>query len=287
VATSYDDNERSVSQNRPVDLYTIVTPTVTYRLTSHPVNVPFGGNTFIATPAMSRGDHQVTQDPTGRELVIYLPVSHPLVQRYAASGLPEHGILVTVQRLQTVSGVAMQYRSGYLGAMTVNGRVAQFRLPELTDDAFKIQLPIIAAQPTCNHILYDAGCAPAPGTDGPSSSDPAFLVTTTMGSLVGTLLTVASVGGKPNDWFTYGDAVHVASSQRRMMLAQTGTAITLMSPFVGASPGDSIQLYAGCDHSIITCVTKFSNRVNFGGHSQMSSNIDYWNPNGLGVITQF
>lgn len=286
MATSYDNNERSTSQNRPVDLYTFVTPTVTYRLTSNPVDVSFGGNTFTAT-AMSRDDQQITQDPTGRELTIYLPISHPLVQRYAASGLPEHGILVTVQRLQTVSGVALQYRNGYLGAMSVSGHMAQFRLPELTDDAFKIQLPIIAAHPTCNHILYDGGCSPNPGVDGPNPADPAYLVTTTLGTLVGTALTVASIGGKPDHWFQYGDAVHVASSQRRMMLEQAGTAITLMAPFVGASPGDSIQLYAGCDHSIITCVTKFVNRLNFGGHPQMNSNFDYWNPNGLGVIQQF
>lgn len=285
IVSTFDDNERSTSQNRPIDLYTFATPTFTYRHTSSPVNVVFGGNTF--TPlTISRGNQQITQDPTGRELIVYLPITHPLVQRWATSGIPEHGVLVTIQRYQPSSNTAMQYRNGYAGGIMVTGHVAQIRLPEITDDATRIQLPVIAAQLTCNHILYDAGCAPNPGTDGPAAS--AFLVTTTIAAgATGTAISVAGVGGNADGWFQFGDAVHVATQQRRMILSQIAAALTLIAPFVGAANGDVIQIYAGCDHGMLTCVSKFGNRVNFGGHPQMSNTQDLWGPGGFGVVQQF
>lgn len=288
TTTTFDDNERSISQNRPIDLYTFTTPTTTYRHTSHPVNVDYGGNTFTAL-TMSRGDQQVTQDPTGRELIVYLPISHPLVQRYTASGIPEHGVLITLQRLQTLSSVAVQYRSGFAGGLTIRGRIAEIRLPDITDDSFKIQLPVIAAHQSCNHILFDAQCS---FDDGLGTPDPpvaaSFLVTTTIAAPpTDTSITVASVGGHPDGWFSFGDAVHVATQQRRMIIGQVGTALTLVAPFVGAASGDVIQIYAGCDHSIPTCVLKFNNRKNFGGHPQMNTGHDLWNPFGLGIIQQF
>lgn len=285
---SFDDNERSAQQNRPIDLYTITTPTATYTHTSHPVDVPYAGQIYTAL-TVSRGNLQIGQDPSGRELFIYLPITHPLVQRFAATGIPEHGVLVTIRRLQVVSGVAIQYRSGYAGGMSITGGVAQVRVPDLTDDATKIQLPVIAAHPTCNHILFDTQCS---FDDHLGLPDPpvaaSFLITTTIAAPPsGTAITVSSVGGKPDDWFTFGDAVHVATQQRRMIVSQTGTSLVLIAAFVGAGTGDVIQIYAGCDHGIGTCVTKFNNRKNFGGHPKMNAGHDLWNPNGQGIIQQY
>ncbi len=287
MSTTYDDNERSVSQNRPIDLYTITTPTVTYRLTSYPVNVSFGGNTYTAL-TMSRGDLQVTQDTTGRELIVYLPISHPLVQRYTASGIPEHAVTVTWQRLQTVSGVALQYFSGFATGLSVQGHVATLRCPSVTDDALAIKLPVLRAQRLCNHVLFDAYCAPNPGVSGPVKAS--FQVSTTIVSQTvvpgSVTLVVASIGGNPDGWAAFGDVLHGPTGQRLFILLQIGTTLTLNMPIIGYQVGDAVTVTAGCAHDVLTCKTKYSNVVNFGGFPELNGQINPWAAKGFGIVQQ-
>jgi hypothetical protein len=281
--STYDDDETSTSQNRPIDLYTLVTPTAIYRVTSHIVDVAYGGHTFTAL-TMSRGPQQVAQDLTGRELIVYLPITHPLVRRFAASGIPERQVLVTLQRLQQVSGIAVQAWQGFGTGMQIDGHVAKLRVPSVTDDAMRIKLPVVAAQRLCNHRLFDARCAPNPGVDGPAATS--FQVNGALVSQSGTTLIVSTLGGHPDGWANLGDVVHVATGERRYILAQGGTTLTLHSPFVGALPGDALTVFAGCDHTIGTCRDKFANVGNFGGHPEMTTSINPWLPKGIGVIEQ-
>lgn len=294
---SYDSDERSISQNRPIDLYTIATPTVIYHITSYPVNITFGGNTYLAL-AMDRSTVEISQDQTGREMVVYLPISHPLVQSFCASGIPEQSITVTLSRLQSVSSQAQQIRTGFLQGISIKGQVASLRVPSPSDDAFKISLPVIAAQPTCNHVLGDAGCAPNPGGAFPIGSTDPFSggpdittvdrnVSTTIATLPGgNVLTVASIGANPNGWASFGKLTHIPTGQTRYIVDQTSTTITLIAPIVGAAVGDAVQVQIGCDHTIATCGFKFLNRPNFGGHPQMNPLVNPWAPNGLGIIQQ-
>ncbi len=301
--STFEEDEASVAQNRPIDLYDIETPTVTYRVTSHPVDVEFKDlndqrATYIAVP-MSRGAEELAQDLTSRELTLYLPIGHPLVQRFAATGIPEHAVQVTHRRLQQVSGFAFQAWQGFAGGLSIQGRTASIRVPALTDDAMKIQLPVIAAQKQCNHRLGDRGCAPNPGGTWPvlggkpGSGGPdlaAFTVQTTIAaqSLTGGVVTVvvASLNGNPKNWAAFGEVVHVTSKQRRLVLAQTETTITINAPLVGATVGDAVLVIAGCAHDIFACVDKFNNRVNYGGAPLMTNRVNPWVPAGLGVIQQ-
>lgn len=285
---TFDDNERSVSQNRPIDLFTIQTPTVVYQLTSYPVDVPYGGQVYKAL-TMSRGDQQVTQDPTARELPIELPITHPLVQRYCASGIPEHAVTVTWLRLQTASGVAVQQFSGFATSMSVQGHTATLRCPSVADDALKIKLPVIRTQRLCNHVLFDDRCSPAPGLgNGPVQSD--FTVATTAVSQIvapgSVTFVVASIGGNPDEYFEFGRLVHVASGQESTILEQTGTTLKLNKQIVGLTNGDAVTLVGGCAHDVVTCKTKFHNVKNFGGFPEVNGLINPWAAKGFGILQQ-
>lgn len=275
---SFDDDERSTSQNRPIDLYTITTPTITYRLTSHVADVTFGGNTYTAT-TMGRGNLQVGQDLTGREMIMYLPISHPLVQRFTASGIPEHSVIVTLLRMQAVSGQGAQQWTGFAQSIAIDGHTALVRVPSVTEDAMKIRLPVISAQRLCNHTLYDSLC----GLDraGFAIQPPTVFITGQSGNIV----TVSSVAGSADERFKFGEAVHF-NQQRRMILDQVGTTLTLNAPFVGVNNGDGLVLYSGCDHSVTTCHDKFNNVINFGGMPNLTSEINPWAPKGLGIVQQ-
>lgn len=307
--STFDSDERSSSRNRPIYLFTIVTPTVTYRHTSHPLAVPFGGNTF--TPlTIDCGATQLGNDPSVDEQTITLPVSHPLVQSYAGTGIPELLVTVTVQRLQAASGVAQQVFTGTAQSLSLDQYTATIRCPALTADALKIQLPVVGATRICNHRLFDGRCAPAGGgqwpPDGPSGSGgPAqalHTITDTIDSVSTDGLTIvmapSTSGGlntKPDGWAAIGRiAVGAASvlagiiqssDNQRRILTQIGTTITLAVPFPGLMAGTDVAIEAGCLHDIATCISKFNNQLNFGGHPKMST-FDAWAESGLGVIQQ-
>ena len=271
---SFAADESSVSSSRPIDLYVIVTPTFTYRLTSYPMDVVLSGNTYTAT-TMSRDALQVAQDLTGRELVIHLPIAHALVQRCTASAIPEHSIVLTASRLQQVSGVSTQYHIGSFGGISITGHVADLRFPSITDDAMRVSLPVAALQKSCNHTLYDAQC-----TVNRAAASASTTITVIAGSVITVAVSLSGAG------MVFGDIVHAATGQPRMVIAQTGSALTLDMPLVGALVGDSVTIAPGCAHDVVTCRDTFSNVINFGGHPDVNPQVDYWSYKGLGTRTQ-
>ncbi len=291
---SFDDNERSTSQNRPIDLYTITTPTAIYRLTSYPVNYSYAGNVFTAL-TMDRGSHQLTNDQGTDEMTVTLPISHPLVQEYASTGIPAMNVAVRVQRLQTASGAAQQIWTGFAQSLTVDGATATIRIPASTADAFKIQLPVIGATRVCNHRLFDQRCSPNPGGHWPISSttagsggpDPGvFQISDTIASVSADGLTVngVGIGAKPFGWAGFGRLI-LASGEQRRILTHVSTTLTLAVPLPGLVSGMAVTIEAGCAHDMTTCKSKFNNQLNFGGHPLMTS-FNAWVTNGFGVIQQ-
>jgi hypothetical protein len=94
------------------------------------------------------------------------------------------------------------------------------------------------------------------------------------------------MSGKPDGWASLGDVVHLSTGERRYILAQADTTLTLASPFVDDHPGDALAVFAGCSHAVSICRDKFANATNFGGHPEMTTSINPWLPKGLGVVVQ-
>lgn len=258
-------------------------PSGTYYLTSYATDVPYGGVVYTAT-TMSRGNLQVAQDLTGREFVVYLPISHPVVQHFASSGIPDRELVITKLRLQATSAVAIQEATGFGTGLSVDGRTALIRVPSVSDDAMKLKLPVVGGQRLCNHRLGDRLCSRIPGSDGPDLE--ALKVPTSIVSVSGTTIVVASVGGNADHWARFGNFLHNATGERREVLSQVGTTLTINVPFVDAAAGHAVSVYPGCDHLVLTCRNKFVNVANFGGHPYMTTRINPFAVKGIGVIVQ-
>jgi hypothetical protein len=271
--STFDDNERSISENRPIELYEITTPTTTHRHTSGTVGVVFSA--FLYTPlTMDHDALRLGSDSSSDELTLTLPITHPLVQQFCSSGIPEHSVTVTVRRMQTSSAQTIQQCSGFAQGLSVSGHMATIRVPSLMNDAIKIKLPVIGAQKTCNHVLFDAQC-----TMDRSSFSGAFLII----AISGLNITTTTLNASP--YYLYGDVIHLPTLQIRMVVAHSGSTLTLNAPIVGATPGDSIVAAAGCAHDVTTCRDKFSNVINFGGHPGLDA-FNPWYLHGLGVVQQ-
>ena len=277
---TYDSQEKSAQGGRPVEIYTFTAPTFTYRFTSYDEDVVFGGNTFTAI-AIEHGN--ATKVPIGqtRELIVTMPRTHELVGKLRNNGIPVRGIEVRIESFHSPDAptASREVWRGDVAGVETDNQHAKLRVPSATDDRMNVRLPIVQAQRQCNHALYDRGCTVS------RLLAANFINTAVNGAPVGVTIVVDSLGANPNGWAKGGDIVRTADGERRSVVEQVGTTITIDVPFATLADNDEVQVFAGCDWLIDTCLTKFDNVDNFGGHNEMPMN-NPTAPTGYGVVSQ-
>lgn len=252
---AFDDDELSAHDGEPIELYEFVGSAATYRYTDSQVAQTFEANSY--TPAtISRGSIPGAGSADAGALTVRLPSTDPLVLAYGL-GNPPRSLTLRLLRKQVVSGQAEELWRSSVTAPRIDGRWAEFQSPSRMADRLGATIPAVSFQRLCNHFLYDEHCRVA-RTD--------YDLATTVASVVGTTVTVASIGGQPDAWFTSGEIVRNSDGERRMIVGQVGAVLELASPFRALSATDAVTLYAGCDHLVEACRDKFNNVVNFGGH---------------------
>lgn len=284
--TTYDEYEASPQSGDPVWLYTFVTPTETYRLTSAEEDVTFG-SLFTATP-IDMGDTTIVSMGQVRETTVSLSLDHPLSEVLIANGIPPRDVLLTVDRYHRGAATSKRTWRGYVSSCQVDGQFARIRIPNATDDKFSVQLPIAVAQRACNHVLYDRGCTV--DRDYLTYATQGYLVAAAAVSQTGTTLVVDNMDDDtatphPDQWAQFGEVRRVSDGERRSILSHVGTTLLLDMPFGTLVAADDLEVYAGCDHEVATCLSKFDNVPNFGGHPDMPT-YNPSAPSGFGVSVQ-
>lgn len=277
----FDTLEKSIQDAQPIELYTFQLPAGTYRLTSAAYDVTFGG-VLYQKAQLRRGHANTTTIGTAREMVIEIGVDHEMVQYLIANGLPPYDAQVTIQKIhvaQIPDGVgSRRVWSGFIVGTSTNSQYARIRVPDATDDDFKVHLPVATSQPLCNHQFNDAGCFAL----GALFLLIGFEIVDISDS--GTVITVADVFGVTDQHYRHG-AMLGPNGEPRSIEDQDGVVIVIDVPFPNLEIGDTVNMLPGCDHTIDTCVSKFDNVKRFGGHPEMpQSNPTV--PGGLGVIVQ-
>ena len=123
-----------------------------------------------------------------------------------------------------------------------------------------IEMPYRVFQPQCGWPLYGPGC-------GLSRS--AFAVNGIIGS--GSASTVFNTNlTNPDNYFSEGTIQFqtgiLAGASRSIRLSLATGQLLLYLPFASIpAPGDLFVAYPGCDKTFATCVSKFSNGINFAG----------------------
>lgn len=273
---SYEADEISIEDSQPRDGFSFTWGSNVIRLTSGVEDIVINGNTYTAG-TIRREDVSPSSIATARELVVSLPVSHALPQRYLAGSTPPRHIELVVLRMQKRSGEYEQLWAGYVTSMSIDRHIARFLIPSRSAEAFKRKLPVISAGRDCPHILYEAGCNLDPGIGG-------FTQVRFAAAVSGRVLTVNVAPGVDN-WAKWGEVIHVASGERMTIQEQVGAVIRMQSPIYGMQQGDEVHIRAGCAHNIETCATKFGNQANYGGQPHAPKNNPFV-PNGYGIYEQ-
>lgn len=114
-------------------------------------------------------------------------------------------------------------------------------------------------QSICLHTVYDAGCGVTKAS---------FTTTGTVGS-GSTQTLVKTAAPSPTDFYDQGVITFTSGANnglRRTVKAYGGTGYGLILPLpVAPASGDTFSIFAGCDKTLATCRSKFSNPSNFRG----------------------
>ncbi len=252
--TDFLTDEKGAETSQPREGIEIITTSATYRVATGTRDLVIDGNTYTAAPA-GRDEIGVSQSADPRAITIMLPMSHPLCQRYMAGGVPPTGLIaVNVWRQQPTSGETECVWRGNLTSVAPETHVAKLHVPSTSSETYQRKLPVVSCGRACANVLYDARC-----TLARADFQIEFPVTTFAGRVV----TIGGWDGLPADWATFGELLHVASGERMTIQSQSGNVVTMQLPIWEMQVGDTVRLFAGCDHTIETCRDKFVNTVNY------------------------
>lgn len=260
---SYSAFETSIEGGQPVEIYDIVAGAQSFFYTSAEDDVLVGAQTYTAVAGLQRGNN--TEGPERREddFQIELPTTDPLAQlftgvlpgfrvrltvrRYHRDDLPTPEVIETFDGFIQSASFKLNIRKTILTARPVIASIGK-------------QIPRRTYQSACNHVLYDAATCKVDDTN-PAFRASALAVT----SMVGNTLTVTSgLMGVYADGFMNGGFVEIiGGADFRAILVHVGNVLELMLPF-SLTPS-SVNVFAGCGHTIAVCKSKFDNVDRFGG----------------------
>jgi uncharacterized phage protein (TIGR02218 family) len=253
---SFSIQERSGEAGQPIELYDFRIGTDSYRWTTNPKAVTYSSLTYDPME-IKRESLAFSPDERATALKITLPASTALVRRYINS-VPGQRATLTIQRVHRNDGAneVLQFFKGIAQtvAFTLNGLSAEIAVVPVTGELAN-SIPRFVFSQVCNHVLFDQGCTVAQSL---------FRYSDQITGVSGDQLTVQGLSAKGTGWAT-GGYIALSSGEFRQILAHTGDVIRLLLPFPSSPLGQTVEVFAGCDHSPGTCQSKFGNLINIGG----------------------
>lgn len=265
---TFDAFESALETSQPVEIITVQIGASFYYWTSAEDDQIVAGNTYDAIP-IQRG--RIIQSPEDRQNTVEFTVDGDnMFARQYINALPGNRALMTVQRVQRWDFPGPEVVTLYQGYVSsVNFSKDGFGAVIATRPiaaALSRSIPRYTYQGLCNHVLYGDDC-------NVDDTDPTWrLGSALVLTVVDSTITVQGADSFTDGWFTGGYVEALSGQDARLVLEHVGTSLTLLQPFPFSTVGTTVNLLAGCDHTIATCGSKFfttedatSNVINYGG----------------------
>jgi uncharacterized phage protein (TIGR02218 family) len=267
---AFDTYEESQEGSRPVELYKITVGSTLYRYTSAEDSVTDGADVYVPI-AISRSKlaNGGPKSSSSNGITIELPGSDVVAQKYIV-GIPGELATIEVIRFQREDSSTVTIFDGSITSATFieGGRTCKMDVVPTTG-AISRKVPRFRYSGLCNHVLYDARCQV-------DDTSPSFrLSAAPVSAESGRTITVTGASANGNGFYTGGFVENSSGSDKRLILDQTGEVLTLMLAFTESVLATNVIVFAGCDHTIQVCDSKFSNVVNFGGFAFVPTK-DIW-----------
>lgn len=253
---TFDTRERSTQDGAPVEIYRFTRDTVHWRYTSADRDVEVLSQTYVSRP-ISRSDIESTNEKARLGIKIRAPRTLEVAELFRVSP-PTQAVTCVIQQYHAGDGQVATIWTGRVLGVSFAGALAEISLEPVFTSIRRIGLRRLYQRP-CPHALYGTGCKVNRET---------FRVDGTATVIAGNVVTVPAASGQAAGWFAGGYLEFTAEGgvpERGFILESAAGVMTLAAQPFGLSVGAEVKLFPGCDHSIATCASKFSNAANFGG----------------------
>jgi uncharacterized phage protein (TIGR02218 family) len=252
---TFEQYENSEESGRPIEIFHFSIGLENFYYTSAEDTITYGGNQYV-TRQITRTSVKESVEGGKARLEVTLPTDDLVCSRYVGIVEPSPMYLNVIRfhRQDLLDG-----RVVWTGRLTTvkyqkNGTRAQMTFIP-SESVYSRAIPHYKYQALCNHVLYDDGC----GIDPDS-----YKFTGTATGASGSNVTVTGLqASKGADWAKGGKCT--VNGVDRLILDQSGDVLSLSLPFGDDPDGQTIDVFAGCDHQVTTCGNKFGNAVNYGG----------------------
>lgn len=257
---TYAAQETSVEGGKPIEIYQFVLGGDLFNYTSGDKTQTVDSVDYDPR-AMSRTEILQGPEDRNQNLEITLPASDQFARLYITT-VPGQRARLTVRRFHSTDTPTPQVITIFQGfvrsvAFQKNAQEATIAVLPISA-ATSRAIPRFTFSALCNHVLYDVRC----GVDPDSVL---FRHDGNVSSISGNDIVVVGADGFADGFFNSGFVDAAGGLDSRMVLAHTGTTLTLHLPFGVDPTGSTVTVRAGCDHTITTCFSKFDAIVNYGG----------------------
>lgn len=234
------------------ELYHFTDGVNNWYLTSADTAESYGGNTY-SKAAIGRSDIERRGDAERASLTVTMGL-FSTVGRYFLVNARDLLATLTIYAKNTDTGVTVQIWRGRF--MSPKPKYNGIEL------IFESQISVIRrqglrrqVQTSCPYVVYGNGCRVNPAS---------FAVSGTASAISGAVVTVSAAALSQNGTYS-GGMLQEPSGIKRYITKHAGSALTLSSTSPTLAVSDTVIIYPGCDQSLATCNSRFSNHLNYGG----------------------
>jgi len=252
---TYDSREISLQSGEPVELYHFVRGNTHSRYTSAKAAVSYLGESWLPV-LLQRGSIDFTTEKGRNNLKLNVVRDFEIADLFRAMP-PTDVILLTVHRIHTGETDGAVIWAGRVLNCEFTGSTAALNCEPISTSLQRVGLRRMY-QRQCPHVLYGTQCR---------VDKAAFAVPAILSAVSGLTLTSATFGLYADGHFAGGyiDFVIDGNTERRFITDHTATTLTINLTLAGLVASSVIDAYAGCDHTLTICDSKFGNAENYGG----------------------
>lgn len=251
---TYDARELSMQNGEPIEMYHFTVNSTHYRFTSAKSAITYDGNTYQPT-LIKRGSIDFTTEKGRNNLKLQTVRDFAIADLFRVSP-PSDVILLVVHRVHYGDSDGAVIWTGRVLNCEWSDSIASLNCEPVSSSLQRIGLKRMY-QRQCPHVLYSTAC-------GVDKNDHDLTITIT--DIDGLELTTATLIGGTNDYTgDYTGGFVVFGNEKRFIVGNPFYKIKINAPFTDLEVGDSIVIYKGCSHTVITCYGVFNNLDNYGG----------------------
>lgn len=259
--STYAASEASVQDGAPIELYDFYCGVSEWHYTSSEADFTDAESTLYTSTSISiPGDIESTEEDVRADIDIIVPRTNPVADLFRIIA-PTRVVTVQIREVHRGESDYAPIWFGQILSAVHDG--AEYKLKCSALSATEIRSgPTERVQKTCNNTLFDSRC----GLD-PADFDHA----TTVSAIVGSVVTVASVGAWP---YAAGELVWIdgdGNTNSRFIESIATLDLTLQRPPYGLSVSDAVTLYPACDLSVNACLNTFNNLANMRARPHLTT----------------